>query len=115
MGVRYAFSRDLIEEVIDATDTREKRSRLLPAQVMVRYVIGLGSFFGQPYEEVMRQMTGALRSLGSWERDWRVPSTSAITQARQRLGVAPFKELFHRAAVPVAGRGTRAHGCGGAG
>lgn len=102
-----AFSRDLIEEVIDATDAREKRSRLLPAHVMVRYVIGLGLFFGQPYEEVMRQMTGALRSLGSWERDWRVPSTSAITQARQRLGAAPLKELFHRAAVPVAGRGTR--------
>ncbi|GAA4229468.1 hypothetical protein FHR32_002122 [Streptosporangium album] len=102
-----AFPRDLIEEVIDATGKREKRSRLLPAHVMVRYVIGLGLFFGQPYEEVMRQMTGTLQRLGSWERDWKVPSTSAITQARQRLGSAPLKELFHRAAVPVAGMGTK--------
>jgi len=101
-----AFSRDLIEEVIAATGKREKRSRLLPAHVMVRYVIGLGLFFGQAYEEVMRQMTGTLQSLGSWDQDWKVPSTSAITQARQRLGTAPLRELFHRAAVPVAGLGT---------
>src|SRR5690606_11371689 len=38
---------------------------------------------------------------------WKVPSTSAISQARQRLGSAPLKELFHRAAVPVAGLGTQ--------
>lgn len=101
-----AFSRDLIDEVIEVTGKREKRSRLLPAHVVVRYVIGLGLFFGQAYEEVMRQMTGSLQSLGSWDQDWRVPSTSAITQARQRLGSEPLKELFHRAAVPVAGLGT---------
>jgi Insertion element 4 transposase N-terminal/Transposase DDE domain len=101
-----AFSRDLIEEVIAATGKREKRSRLLPAHVMVRYVIALGLFFGQAYEEVMRQMTGCLLSLGSWDQDWKVPSTSAITQARQRLGAGPLKELFHRVAVPVAGLGT---------
>ncbi len=34
-----------------------------------------------------------------------MPSTSAITQARQRLGAGPLRELFHRAAVPVAGLG----------
>jgi hypothetical protein len=102
-----AFPRDLIDEVIGVTGRREKRSRLLPAHVMVRYVIGLGLFFGQAYEEVMRQMTGALQSLGSWDRDWKVPSTSAITQARQRLGAEPLRELFHRAAVPVAGLGTK--------
>ena len=84
-----AFCRDLIEEVVGATGKREKRSRLLPADVTVRYVIGLGLFFGQAYqayEEVMRQMTGTLQSLGSWDQDWKVPSTSAITQARQRRG-----------------------------
>jgi hypothetical protein len=101
-----AFSRDLIEEVLGVTGRREKRSRLLPAHVMVRYVIALGLFFGQAYEEVMRQMTGTLQSLGSWDQGWKVPSTSAITQARQRLGAEPLRELFHRAAVPAADLGT---------
>ena len=82
---------------------------------MVRYVIGLGLFFGQAYEEVMRQMTGTLQSLGSWDQDWKVPSTSAITQARQRLGAGPLRELFHRAAVPVADLGTRGAWLRGAG
>jgi hypothetical protein len=51
-------------------------------------------------------MTGALQSLGSWDQGWKVPSTSAITQARQRLGAEPLRELFHRAAVPAADLGT---------
>src|SRR3954452_10083212 len=55
-----AFSRDLIEEVVAATGAREKRSRLLPAHVMVRYVIGLGLLFGHAYEDVMRQLAGTL-------------------------------------------------------
>jgi Insertion element 4 transposase N-terminal len=101
-----AFSRDLIDEVVEVAGRREKRSRLLPAHVMVRYVIALGLFFGQPYEEVMRQLTGTLQGLGSWEQDWKVPSASAVTQARQRLGAEPLRELFHRAAVPVADLGT---------
>jgi hypothetical protein len=110
-----AFSRDLIEEVIGATGKREKRSRLLPAHVMVRYVIALVLFFGQAYEEVIRQMAGSLQSLDSWDQDWKVPSTSAITQARQRLGAGPLRELFHQAAVPAAGWVPRAPGCAGAG
>ncbi|MFI6450597.1 transposase domain-containing protein [Streptosporangium amethystogenes] len=50
-----AFSRDLIEEVIDATDTREKQSRRLPAHVMLRYVIGLGLFFGVHHTRPLRR------------------------------------------------------------
>ena len=36
-----------------------------------------------------------------------VPSTSAISQARQRLGEAPLRALFDRVAVPVARGGTQ--------
>jgi hypothetical protein len=110
-----AFSRDLIEEVLGVTGKREMRSGLLPAHVMVRYVIGLGLFFGQAYEEVMRQMTGTLQSLGCWDQGWKVPSTSAITQARQRLGGGPLRELF---TVPRCRSRTwapGARGCAGAG
>ena len=65
---------------------------------MVRYAIGLGLFFGQAYEEVMRQMTGTLQSLGSWASTAleKRSFTSVITQARQRLGAGPLRELFHR-------------------
>jgi hypothetical protein len=108
LGVLAArFHRDLLEEVINRTGCREKRSRRLPAHVMIRYVIAMGLFFDESYEEVMRRLVGSLRKMGSWSDDWQVPTASAITQARQRLGAAPLKELFTRAAVPAAQPGTK--------
>jgi hypothetical protein len=74
---------------------------------MIRYVIAMGLYFSESYEEVMRRLVGSLRKMGSWSDDWQVPTASAITQARQRLGVAPLKELFARAAVPVTTSGTK--------
>lgn len=74
---------------------------------MIRYVIAMGLFFTESYEEVMRRLVGSLRKMGSWSDDWQVPTASAITQARQRLGVAPLRELFDRSAVPVATSGTK--------
>src|SRR5688500_6238008 len=80
------FPRDLLAEVLDVTGRREKRVRRLPAHVMIRYVIAQGLYFGSGSEEVMRQLVGSLRHLGSWSDDWQVLSSSAIAQARARLG-----------------------------
>jgi Insertion element 4 transposase N-terminal/Transposase DDE domain len=99
--------RDLIEEVLDETGKREQRSRLLPAHVMVRFCLAMCLFYDEDYEEVMRSLVGSLRDMGSWRDEWTVPSTSAITQARQRLGADSLRVLFERVAVPVAGRGTK--------
>ena len=81
--------------------------RLLPAHVVMYYVLALNLFFGEAYEEVMRQLVNGLRFLGNWRANWEVPSTSAISQARTRLGEAPMKLLFERIAVPMARAGTR--------
>jgi hypothetical protein len=99
--------RDVVEDVLTETGRREQRTRLLPAHVMVRFCMAMCLFFGEDYEEVMRKLVGMLRSMGSWRDSWRVPSTSAITQARKRLGVEPLRVLFERTAVPVARRGTK--------
>jgi hypothetical protein len=99
--------RDLIEEVLEETDRRERRSRRLPAHVMVRFCLAMCLFYDDDYEEVMRKLVGSLRDMGSWRDEWMVPSTSAIAQARQRLGEAPLRALFDRVTVPVARRGTK--------
>jgi hypothetical protein len=101
------FRRDLIDEILAETDKREQRSRLLPAHVVVYYVLALALFFGEGYDEVMRKLVGGLRFLKNWDRGWKVPSTSAISQARARLGEQPLKALFERVAVPLAQRSTR--------
>lgn len=100
--VARVFGRDLVDQVILETRSREKRTRLLPARLVVYYVIALGLFFGDAYEEVMRRMVGGLRFVSAWERAWQVPTASALSQARARLGEAPLQALFERAAVPLA-------------
>lgn len=99
--------RDLVDEVVAYAGRKEKRSRLLPAHVVVYYVLALALFFGEAYEEVMRRLVGGLRFLRNWEKVWKVPSSSALAQARARLGAASLEELFHRVAVPMARPGTR--------
>lgn len=99
--------RDLIEDCLNETGKREQRTRLLPAHVMVRFCLAMCLFFDDDYEEVMRKLVGSLKSMRSWSDRWRVPTTSAITQARQRLGREPLRLLFERVAEPVARRGTR--------
>jgi len=101
-----AIPRDLIEEVLAETGRREQRSRRLPAHVVVRFCLAMCLFYDEDYEEVMRTLLGSLKEMDSWSDDWMVPSTSAITQARQRLKAQPLKVLFERIAAPVAGRGT---------
>nr|CEL13373.1 Mobile element protein [Kibdelosporangium sp. MJ126-NF4] len=101
------FPRDVIEDVLTETGCREQRTRLLPAHVVVRFCQAMCLFFDDDYEEVMRKLVGSLKSMGSWQGSWKVPSTSAITQARQRLGAEPLRLLFERTAVPVARRGTK--------
>jgi hypothetical protein len=98
--------RELVAEVIAETGKREIRKRVLPARVVVYFVLALALFYRDSYEEVMRKLVQGLTSIGIWRTDWKVPTTSALSQARQRLGVEPLQELFHRVAVPCAMRST---------
>lgn len=101
-----AFPPELIDEVIAETGRVEQRSRLLPAQVVVYFVLAMCLFSGQGYEEVARLLTQGLAFARRWSRAWVVPSTAAISRARLRLGVKPLEELFARVCQPVAGQDT---------
>jgi hypothetical protein len=52
----------------------------------------------------MRKLVQGLRALRTWRSRWQVPTTSAMTQARQRLGPEVLRALFERVAVPCARR-----------
>jgi hypothetical protein len=97
--------RYIVDEVINETGSREKRSRSLPAHLVVYFVLAL-ALFHDGYEEVLRKLVNGLRYARVWSVDWTVPTTGAITQARQRLGAAPMRALFARVASPVATAGT---------
>ena len=72
--------RDLVDEVLADTGRTERRRRLLPARVVVYFVLAMTLFFDDAYEEVMRKLVDGLRFLRSWDEDWRVPSASALCQ-----------------------------------
>lgn len=100
------FHRDLVDDVLRETRTVQQRSRLLPARVVVYYVLALCLFCSDAYEEVMRKLVNGLRFLGNWGDDWQVPTSGAISQARGRLGDKPLRVLFERVAAPIAEPGT---------
>jgi Insertion element 4 transposase N-terminal len=97
--------RDMVDEVLAETGRRQKRSRLLPAHLMVYFVLAM-AIFGDGYEEVMRRLVGGLKLMRAWRKEWSVPTTGAISQARERLGEEPLKMLFERIAEPAATAGT---------
>jgi len=100
--------RDVVDDAVAAAGRQAKRSDgKLPPHVMVYLVLALALFADDDYEEVAARLTETLTSWGCWDDSWSVPTSGGITQARQRLGVEPLKELFAEVAAPVAEELTR--------
>ena len=99
-----AIPRDLVDDVLAETGRREKRRRRLPAHVVVYFVVAM-AIFRDSYEEVLRKLVNGLRFLGNWSDHWTVPTTGAISQARERLEELPMRTLFDRIAAPLAKSG----------
>lgn len=99
-----AVPRDAVDEAVAVCGVREKRSDAkLPAHVITYLTLALCLFPEDDYEEVATRVTGSLDRWGCWNAAWTVPTASAITQARKRLGRNVFPELFERCCGPVAG------------
>jgi hypothetical protein len=96
------FPPELVDRVVAEAGRTQRRSRLLPARVVVYYVLAMCLFFGQGYEEVARLLTEGLGWARRWRGSWQVPTTAAITRARVRLGPEPVKALFAAVCRPVA-------------
>jgi hypothetical protein len=100
-----AVSREEVDEAIAVCGVRERRSDgKLPAHVIIYLTLALCLFPEDDYEEVATKVTGSLDRFGCWDAGWSAPTSSAITQARKRLGRKVFPELFERTCGPVAGR-----------
>jgi hypothetical protein len=92
----------LIETVLSETARQSQRQRLLPAGLVVYYVMALALYAQASYGEVLRCLLEGIRWLRLHGVDAATASKSAITKARIRLGVAPLRELYRRVARPLA-------------
>ncbi|WP_338146846.1 IS4 family transposase [Streptomyces boncukensis] len=88
---------DLVDAVIEETAAREQRLRLLPARVVVYFVLALAVFGRSSYRAVWGKLTGGLGHTAAAQ-----PCASSLSRARRRLGVAPLRALFGVLAGPVA-------------
>lgn len=100
------FPRALVDQVIAQAGRTEQRHRALPARVMAYFAIGMGLYSDGSYEDVLAQLTDGLSWASGWVEEFRLPSKSAIFQARQRLGWEPLAGLFAAVAKPLAGSDT---------
>lgn len=87
----------LVDDVLESTGRREHRVRLLPARVVVYFVLAMALFSTDFYHGVWASLVKGLGGVTA-----RIPSTPALSQTRARLGAAPMAELFARLSGPVA-------------
>ena len=117
------FPPELVDQVVNTTDTREVRRRLLPARLVVYFVLALWLFRGRNcgYGRVMsklvdglyhrrrgQQLLAGVLDPAGWVdagqgRRWRPPNISSLSRARARLGADPLHMLFDAVAGPVGG------------
>ena len=100
-----AFPLETVQAILAATQREGKRKRLLPASMMVYYVIALGLFVGVGCREVLRRLLDGAKWV--WPNEVRVATESAISQARQRLGSVPIERLYEEVVIPIAKKITR--------
>ena len=91
--------RELVDEVLAETGRREKRSRRLPAHVVVYFVIAM-TVFRDGYEEVLRKLVNGLSFLGNWRDTSTVPTAGAISQLGNawkncRCGLCSIGSRYH--------------------
>jgi hypothetical protein len=95
------FPPGLVDEVIAGCGRTEVRHRALPARVMAYFSVGMALHSEGSYEDVLGLLTDGL-AWASGTEPVKLPSKSAIFQARSRLGAEPLQALFARVAAPLA-------------
>ncbi|MFD5616834.1 transposase domain-containing protein, partial [Kitasatospora sp. NPDC127060] len=87
-----------MDTVIAEHGRGERRRRILPARLVVYFVLGLCLFARESYEEVVRLLTTGLPGTTALRR----VNKSSLCRARARLGPEPLESLFRSIAGTLA-------------
>jgi hypothetical protein len=88
---------EMVDDVLARTARTQRRVRLLPARVVVYLLLAAALFAEVGYGQVWQKLTAGLSGLSLAS-----PTSSALRQARQRLGPAPLRALFDLLRGPAA-------------
>lgn len=93
---------EMVDEALAATRTTQSRLRDLPSRVVVYLLLAACLFPEIGYTGVWRKLTAGLQGLPI-----ATPTSSALSQARRRISVAPLRWLFDLLRGPAAAPGQR--------
>jgi hypothetical protein len=102
-----SYSKKTIDNAIASTNSKEKRVRILPSNIVFYYTLALVIYPGVAAKEVMRIL---LENIGfnankdkviNGEESF-VVAKSAITKARKRLGYEALKNIYDNHIKPIA-------------
>jgi hypothetical protein len=89
---------EMVDAVLTATNRVQARVRDLPSRVVVYLLLAGALFADQGYRQVWSRLVAGLSGLPVAQ-----PGSSALAQARRRVGAAPLRALFDLLAGPAAG------------
>jgi len=89
---------EMVDEVLASTRRVQARVRDLPSRVVVYLLLAAGLFAELGYRQVWARLVAGLDGLVV-----ATPTSSALAQARRRVGVEPLRALFGLVAGPAAG------------
>ena len=126
------FTADLVDAAVDAARVREQRRRLLPARLVMYFVLALWLFRGRNcgYGQVMTKLADGLYHqrraadlldgqqldpdgwVGAGDgRRWRPPNISSLSRGRGKLGPAPVRFLLEQVTGPFGDEGMPGVSC----
>ena len=88
----------MVDAVLAETNTVQQRVRDLPSRVVVYLLLAGALFADLGYGQVWTRMVAGLDGIAV-----ATPTTSALAQARRRIGAAPLRALFDLLRGPAAG------------
>lgn len=103
--IAKTFPLEEVNKVLKEHGKESQRERLLPAHVVVYYVIALALYMQVSYREVLRCLLEGVRWLMGPNAKIHIACKSGISQARSRLGSLPMKSLYDQLVRPIAVRG----------
>lgn len=107
-AIETVISPSVIRQTLLETGSCEERSRKLPSGLVVCLVIAMNLWSSDAIGDVLKNLVNGLSK--EWTRlgqYWKVPTSSSISEARQRLGCWAMSRLFHKIVRPLATAQTR--------
>jgi hypothetical protein len=83
-----------IEEALAVSGRDERRFRALPSRLGIYFVLALCLMRTRSATATIREMFPIERLVRLSVLGWRLPSSTALTALRDRIGVVPFQLLF---------------------